>query len=334
MFLFICPNRKKQKGDTLLIIGDLEPEWKFVSSTSFTSKRNIDECIEKNLFYPRILCATSGCIGAGLDSDDVHLVLRDGIPPSTLDLIQEMGRCGRGRGGNDDTGNSDLVGNVDMYHIVFSLKSYLYLIRRIHQDDEMAENERKEVDKVMKREEIIEWQVDDLNEVLFMLVCKHKCWHTYLQNSSSLEHFKDIRIESSDHHCNEACGSCRSKAGGTCMPVKKDGICEFLIQTFITNRSSGDISPFQLPYLLKNFYNVGVDVYGRRTHKAPMGKYVQLTILQLIATRMIVIDVNKNEKGNLVMSCRLGVTKKDSNRSILNYTIEEKWENIETINTI
>jgi hypothetical protein len=40
------------------------------------------------------MVAMSGCIGAGLDSPDVTVVVRDGFPSSLLDLIQEMDHYG------------------------------------------------------------------------------------------------------------------------------------------------------------------------------------------------------------------------------------------------
>ena len=48
------------------------------------------------------MLGTSGCIGAGLDCDDVHLVCRIGLATSVLNLIQEMGRCER-EGNNAST---------------------------------------------------------------------------------------------------------------------------------------------------------------------------------------------------------------------------------------
>jgi hypothetical protein len=68
----------KIKGDTLLINGDLESEWKFFSSQKFT-ETSLKNCsmINNETYFPRILIATSGCIGAGLDLSNVHLVVRD-----------------------------------------------------------------------------------------------------------------------------------------------------------------------------------------------------------------------------------------------------------------
>ena len=83
------------KGDVLVIQGDLQPEVKFVSAELFT--RHVDDpqlLLDSNIYYPRILLATAGCIGAGLDSSDVYSVCRVGMPSGIIDMVQEMGRCG------------------------------------------------------------------------------------------------------------------------------------------------------------------------------------------------------------------------------------------------
>jgi hypothetical protein len=71
----------KIEGDTILINGDLESEWKFFSSQQFT-EQIIEHriIISNNVNYPCIIVATSGCIGAGPDSSEVYTVGRDVFP--------------------------------------------------------------------------------------------------------------------------------------------------------------------------------------------------------------------------------------------------------------
>ena len=106
----------------MLGFGSQAPELKLASAKQFTAIVESPETeILNNIYYPRVLLATSGCIGAGLDCDQVHLVLRLGFPCSVIDLIQEMGRCGRGRTVQDnDT-------PIDFYHLVTNLSDYIYL---------------------------------------------------------------------------------------------------------------------------------------------------------------------------------------------------------------
>ena len=63
-------------GDTIVIQGDLELDWKFVSAAEFTKSRtDISAMMENNEYYPRILCATSGCIETGLDSNKFSVMV-------------------------------------------------------------------------------------------------------------------------------------------------------------------------------------------------------------------------------------------------------------------
>ena len=72
----LLENKSIFEGDTLLIIGDLETEVKQVNAERFTEEiNNADKLIEENEFYPRVLIATSSCIGTGLDSSLVYSVL-------------------------------------------------------------------------------------------------------------------------------------------------------------------------------------------------------------------------------------------------------------------
>ena len=113
------------EGDTILIKGDLESDMKQVNAEKFTEEvHNLDVLIENNEFYPRVLLATSSCIGAGLDSSAVYSVLRIGFPTSLINMIQEMGRCGRGR---DDDG----ISPTDLFSLCVKLSDYVYLHKRL-----------------------------------------------------------------------------------------------------------------------------------------------------------------------------------------------------------
>ena len=82
----------------MIIHGDMKADVKFVSAQMFTkTTKNAEELVNTNSFYPRILMATAGSIGAGLDSGDVYSVVKVGFPTNILEMVQEMGRCGRGR---------------------------------------------------------------------------------------------------------------------------------------------------------------------------------------------------------------------------------------------
>ena len=110
----------------IVIYGDLKPEVKFVSAKWFTQViSNPEELINTNKFYPRILLATAGSIGAGLDSPDVYSVYRAGFPTSIFEMAQEMGQCGRGR--SNDTGTV-----TDNFYLMLSVNDFIYLSTKIY----------------------------------------------------------------------------------------------------------------------------------------------------------------------------------------------------------
>ena len=76
------------KGDSLIIQRDMKSEVKLVSTQMFTKTVcNAEELVNSNSFYPRILMATSGSIGAGLDSADVYSVVKVGFLTSILEMV-------------------------------------------------------------------------------------------------------------------------------------------------------------------------------------------------------------------------------------------------------
>ena len=151
----------KIQGDVLIIQGDLQPEVKFVSAEQFTkSILDPQSLVDKNEFYPRILLATAGCIGAGLDSPDVYCVSRIGFPLSIIDMVQEMGRCGRGR--FTTTGSS-----VDSMNMCLSLDDYVYLNQRLYLP---APKSPSDTVCILSRVEVIDLQRANLLELLKMIV--------------------------------------------------------------------------------------------------------------------------------------------------------------------
>jgi hypothetical protein len=79
-------------GDSVLFVGDIEQELKYAYTVAFISKINdVDNEDNSKKFTPKFLFRTSECVGVGLDSDEVRLVIQLGMPISTINLIQEMG---------------------------------------------------------------------------------------------------------------------------------------------------------------------------------------------------------------------------------------------------
>ena len=108
-------------------------------------------------FNPRFLIGTPGCIGAGLDCDQVHLVCRVGMPNSILDFIQEMGRCGRNRG---PPSLSNTISS-DWYSLSINLKDYVYLIERIFITND--KNQTQNTLNTQKQHNLSQQSTDTLN---------------------------------------------------------------------------------------------------------------------------------------------------------------------------
>eukprot|EP00978_Attheya_sp_CCMP212_P038157 scaffold186345_cov56-Attheya_sp.AAC.1 len=89
-------------GDSIVIHGELESHTKFYRAKQFTGAHN------DGVLTPHVLVATSGCANAGIDCGDVYWVIRQAMPPSILDLLQEMGRAARRMDKSDRRPNSTL----------------------------------------------------------------------------------------------------------------------------------------------------------------------------------------------------------------------------------
>jgi hypothetical protein len=301
----------KIEGDTIIINGDLESEWKFFSAQRFTQvTTNPQECILNNIYYPRILIATSGCIGAGLDSSSVYSVIRDGFPSSVLDLIQEMGRCGRGR----SCGMNNLNTNVDSFDINVQLSSFVYMIERILNSKPLLDgDDKKRLEQVISQEELVNFQIRNLVEVVeFIYINCTTCWHKKLEEKSVLASYgtlplsRDINIDASSLYsdtCLNACPACNHSYLSYIKPISRIGLTQFIVHTFILTQS-GVITPAILIQKLSKYKDVGIVVYKKRVVTAPTIQIMTSTVMQLIASQIVLI---KPALSNDVNICSLSL---------------------------
>ena len=271
------------KGDVIVIYGDLKPEVKFVSAERFTKIHgNPEELINNNLFYPRILLATAGSIGAGLDSPDVYSVCRAGFPTSIFEMAQEMGRCGRGR--SNDTGTV-----TDNFYLLLSCDDYIYLNTRLYKTSTPVPRHISPMLSIAEERDI---QQQNLLHLLKMIVLKGECWHLQLEQilGNPLEPPSENLVP-----CGVSCPKCNNETKEYIMPVSRAGVSQFLADTFINN-PSGLITTDILIKKITEYPNVGKIIYNRpRSVKAPAIKFVNVTVLQLIASGLIRIEVNEEE---------------------------------------
>ena len=297
------------KGDVLIIHGDMKKEVKFVSAERFTTTvTNPQELIDSNQYYPRILLATAGSIGAGLDSSDVFSVTRIGFPTSVIDMAQEMGRCGRGI--NKGPGE---------FHLLLSLNDFVYLNQRLYLPRDPLSVAIK---PLLTTEDEINMQRDNLLDLLKLIVLKGACWHVQLENCLGNPCEPPA---TSILNCEHSCPVCNSDIDSYIMPINRRGMCAFLADVFINNAST-PVTPENLEDKLKKYNSVGTVIYCRpRSPKPPPAKYVTVTVLQLIASRIIKLSFDKT---TMECTCRLVVV--DAQPA---YLTDLVWSNLYTIDS-
>ena len=271
------------KGDVIVIYGDLKPEVKFVSAERFTKVIvNPEELVNNNKFYPRILLATAGSIGAGLDSPDVFSVCRAGFPTSIFEMAQEMGRCGRGR--SNDTGTV-----TDNFYLMLSCDDFVYLNTRLYKTPTPIP---RHITPILTLAEERTIQQHNLLLLLKMIVLKGECWHI------QLEHILGNPMEPPSTNlipCGVSCPMCNNETQDYIMPVFRAGVSQFLADTFINN-PSGLIPTDILIRKITEYPEVGEIMYRRpRSVKSPAVKFVNVTVLQLIASGLIRIEIDEAE---------------------------------------
>ena len=163
-------------GDALIIQGDMKPEVKFVFDEMFTrNAENSEDKINSNQFYPRILIATVGSIGSGLNSDMVNSVVRVGFPKNLLYMVQEMGRCGR------ELANDDGI-VTDNFHLLLSFHDFLYLNQRLYLPSGNNTTTGTTTRSPLQIYDEIKLQRDNLLSHLKMMILKEPCWHLQIEN--------------------------------------------------------------------------------------------------------------------------------------------------------
>ena len=306
-------DREDLAGDTVEIDGELFPEQKFFYTRLFT---DVQAGTGGDPYRPRLLIATAGSAGAGLDCPEVHLVVRDGLPVSVLDLLQELGIAGRRDGASPDT---------DKFVIMVSLNDYLYLLRRIYDEKEEDTGTigKKENKKLLPDREVRQLQVNRLNKLVSILCLKRECLHLELERLNSNPLLQEF---DNDTPCENACPQCTGDFNRIFPQVRKAGVIKFLVDKVVRN-SQGDRTAMELVDLLINYKDVGQMVYTRpRSIKSHDSTTVGLTVLQWIAAGIIDAYVKKNAEGKNEVYVRAGC----NDDATFHFNDDSHWERIET----
>ena len=306
------------KGDTVLVIGEQQTELKLAYTSEFTNcQYNETECNDENILKPRILVGTTGCIGAGLDCNDVHYIVRMGIPNSIISFIQEMGRCGRNL---HTTSNSD--SSNDSFDILFNIRDYIYLYERCFKIEATREDDSCVSDNAANiNMEFLQMQIQHLNKVCSLMFLDYGCWHFYIEKQSSF--FNTTHQDEHHNSCYNKCPYCRDDMRMYIKTMSRLGVCCFLVDT-MTNTNK-QYSAIELGELLYKYPNAGTKIYNRKHAKQPEKKaHCFMTILQLILVDIIRLKIEVcTNPSSICMLVFDGIEPK--------YNKDKSWQNIKHV---
>ena len=198
-----------------------------------------------------------------------------------------MGRCGHG--------TDNIPGE---FHLMLSLNDFVYLNQRLYLPETPVSTIIK---PLLSKEEEIQMQRDNVLDLLKMIVLKGACWHVQLENC--LGNPCEPPFESISK-CDRSCPMCLNDTEAYIIPISRRDMCSFLADVFINN-TSAPVTPDVREDKLKKYNNDGTAVYCRPwSPKPPPGKYVTVTILQLIANEIILLSFDKTTRE---CTCRLVV---------------------------
>ena len=327
------------KGDTVLVIGDQETELKLAYTVAFTSKLSDRNILDDTVFYPRFMLGTSGCIGAGLDCDDVHLVCRIGLSTSILNLIQETGRCGRKSREEDDVQQEYAQ---DTMTIIFTLSDFVYLNQRLFIiDTDESNNEIDETNiedndnaSILSMNEQRKMQMMEIQKVSQLFCLNIGCWHVIFENECANPYHTlnpSLNIHNNEQYepCGNMCPQCDGSKDYIIRKVLRNGLCGFLVYAFMV-KNDGPVTPENLAKLLFNYPQVGKVVYNRmKSLVAESISIVQMTIMQLLAANIISLEIEEGIKP--VAYCKMSI---DVDISTPHYLIDKYWTYINTFDSI
>ena len=134
-------------------------------------------------------------------------------------MVQEMGRCGRGRIENNRDGSDTITDNL---YLKLTLDDYVYLNQRLYLPQP---KNGLGVITILSQEATIDMQRSNLIALLQMIVLKGDCWHNMLEDiiGNPLEP-PAIDLTS----CGDACPFCSDTLSEYIMPISRSGLSLFL----------------------------------------------------------------------------------------------------------
>jgi len=175
------------------------------------------------------------------------------------------------------------------------------------------------LNKKMQRQ----YSQSNLHKMLQMITLNSGCWHSFLESYSCHPQFTSVSHRQYYHPCLQRCPYCTGSIFEQIKPISRSGICQFLVSVIISSSNTNVITPEVLSDRLYNYTNVGRVVYGRSSSLKAESTYVaQLTVLQLIASNIIAMNIEEGTKP--VAICFVTTDR----YSIPNYTHHNYWNAI------
>ena len=197
---------------------------------------------------------------------------------------------------------------------MLSCDDFIYLNRRLFQSPTPFP---RNITPILSTVHEREMQQNNLMLLLKMIVLKCEWWHV------QLECLLGNPLESPSNNivpCGVLCPKCNNDTKDFIMPVSRAGFSQFLADTFINN-PSGLITQQILIQKIILYPEVDKVIYDRpRSVKCPPIKFVNVTVLQLIASGLIRIEINEKEE-----KCYCSLVVNSLCPAYLNYSI---WDSL------
>ena len=74
------------------------------------------------------MLATAEIIGTGLDCTEVYSVICIGFPESVIDMVEDIGRCGKGRNNSDGVVTDEFSMILSLSGFDISMRDYIPLL--------------------------------------------------------------------------------------------------------------------------------------------------------------------------------------------------------------
>jgi hypothetical protein len=133
--------------------------------------------------------------------------------------------------------------------------------------------------------------------------------------------------------CINMCPYCVGSIKYIIHPIKKDGMVQFLAERFLCqvniNGLINALTPITLATALFNFKDVGILVYGCNIKNVKSKRITQLTILQLIASNILCLEMNERSNPKAYFKLEFG---NGIDRHTPNYMLHKYWNGIRLIN--